>query len=80
MKLRNTPITVDLAPGKAYVPTVLHTDFGRLQVIERLDFWVVQTAWWAGEVKRVYLRLRTSGGVVDVYCEDGEWWLGRVMD
>lgn len=80
MKIRDRPIEVELAEGSRYRPDLLLTDFGHLRVTARLDFWVVRTAWWNREVHRIYLVLATTGGVVEVYIEEGQWYLHRVQD
>ena len=80
MRLVNKPINVELEGAGRYRPHTLHTHLGPLHVRSRLDFWVVQTKWWGGEIRRVYLLLETSEGIVEVYTDGEGWWLWRIED
>ena len=41
---------------------------GRTYRVHRLlDYWILQTRWWGGEEKRIYYRLETHRGIVEVY-------------
>ena len=80
MRLVNKPINVELEEESRYRPRTLHTHLGTLHVRSRLDFWVVQTKWWGGEIRRIYLLLETSHGVVEVYTNGERWWLWRIED
>jgi hypothetical protein len=35
-----------------------------------LDFWILQSRWWGREEKRIYFRLETDGGVMEIYRTD----------
>ncbi len=52
----------------------------RYRVREPLDVWVVQGRWWGEEEKRVFFRLRTDRGEVEVYRSGERWVLSKVMD
>lgn len=80
MRLLDQPIEVELVEGSRHRPRLLHTSIGTLKVKQRLDFWVVQTNWWGNEVRRVYLLLDTSGGMVEVFVDGDRWWLHRLQD
>jgi hypothetical protein len=43
---------------------------------------VHQTGWWKpkGGERRVYYRLKTESGIIDVYRSGEEWTLSRVVD
>jgi hypothetical protein len=45
-----------------------------------LDCWVVEGRWWTRAEKRVYFRLDTTGGVVEVYRTGEEWHFSRTVD
>jgi hypothetical protein len=64
MKSINEPITVDARNG---VP--LRFQWGRrtYPIRKLLDYWILQTRWWGCEERRIYFRLETDAGVVDVY-------------
>jgi hypothetical protein len=38
-----------------------------------VDFWILQSRWWGREEKRIYFRLETDGGVVEVYRTDASF-------
>ncbi len=50
-------------------------------VVERiLDGWIAQGKWWRREEKRVYLRLLTDRGVIEVFRIGETWKLSRLFD
>ena len=49
-------------------------------VTEVLERWVVDAEWWGRKVSRVYFRLNTTKGVMEIYRQDGSWMLSHVMD
>lgn len=67
MKFINTPVSVDARKG---VPRRIRWDRSVYSVRRLLDFWILQSRWWGREEKRVYFRLETDGGVVEVYRMD----------
>jgi hypothetical protein len=52
------------------------------RVRELVDVWIVQGRWWLDEEKRVYFRVLTDKGVMDVYRRDpkGEWIMSKLAD
>jgi hypothetical protein len=50
------------------------------RVRELIDVWVVQGRWWGEEEKRVFFRLRTDRGDLEVYRSGDRWVLSKVMD
>ncbi len=46
------------------------------------DYWCVRSYWWSRDIHRRYLRLITTGGVMDVYVDvtGGGWTLYRIPD
>lgn len=77
MKLYLEPIHVEPAHGK---PRRLRWRRRDYIVEEVVDFWISQTRWWRGEEKRIYLRLATDGGMLEVYRSAATWILSRVAD
>ena len=55
----------------------------RIYRVQKLvDVWVVQGHWWLEEEKRVYFRVLTDKGVMDVYRRDinGAWVMAKLAD
>ncbi len=52
------------------------------RVQKLIDLWVVQGGWWLDEEKRVYFRVLTDKGVIDVYYRDKDkrWVLAKMVD
>ncbi len=52
------------------------------RVQKLIDLWVVQGEWWLDEEKRVYFRVLTDKGVMDVYYRDKDkkWVLAKMVD
>lgn len=67
MKYVNAPISVEARKG---IPRRLRWGRRVYDVRRLLDFWILQSRWWGREEKRVYFRLDTDGGVVEVYREE----------
>ena len=64
MKIINTSVSVDAHKG---VPRRISRG-KRIYTVRRvLDFWILQSRWWGYEEKRIYFRLETDGGVLEVY-------------
>lgn len=63
-------------------PTEISWDGDLLHVEDLIKCWVYQTGWWnpEGGERRVYYRLKTDAGVVDVYRSGAEWTLARILD
>ena len=60
----NIPIDVDLQNG---APRRIRHDRRTYRVRRVLDFWVVQSRWWGLEEHRLYYRLETDRGIIEVY-------------
>ena len=70
MKFINVPVSVDARKG---VPRRIHRG-RRIYTVRRVvDFWILQSRWWGREEKRIYFRLETDGGVVEVYRTDASF-------
>lgn len=61
-------------------PCRVHWGQNTLVVRRPVDFWIRQGRWWAGEERRVYFRLITARGVVEIYRSDDDWVLAKVAD
>jgi hypothetical protein len=46
------------------------------------ECWVVESRWWTASdfSRRVYYRLYTDHGVLEVFRSDGRWILARIAD
>lgn len=64
MKSIQENIAVD---ARNRVPRRLRWDGRTYRVRRLLDYWILQTRWWGREEKRIYFRLETNRGVVEVY-------------
>lgn len=49
-------------------------------VREILDFWIYQSRWWSREERRVYFRLGTSRGIIEIWQSGEQWMLAGVED
>jgi hypothetical protein len=77
MKLYLEPVAVEHTGGRP------HTILWRrklYRVIEVLDCWVSQGKWWSSEERRVYMRLLTDGGTLELFRRGNEWRLSRLFD
>lgn len=56
----------------------------RVEVLDLVEVWVIQGRWWAVEEHRLYLRVRTRAGTLDLYRRKGDpkdlWTMERVLD
>lgn len=77
MKRRSETVSVHTARGW---PATIRRGDRAYRVLELLDVWVVQGRWWGEEEKRVFFRLRTDGGLLEVYRSGEHWVLSRIMD
>jgi len=84
MKRRFEPIQVDLTRGW---PVALHRNGNTHRVQHLIDYWVVEGRWWAEEERRVYFRVLTTGGTMDIFrrgneahSDAGTWMLSKVLD
>lgn len=51
-----------------------------IDVRQVLDWWVVQSRWWAHEERRIYFLVVTSTGTLELYRQGDAWVLTRVFD
>jgi hypothetical protein len=77
MKLYLEPIQVEPPKGK---PRRLRWRRRVYVVEEVIDFWISQTRWWRDEEKRIYLRLLTDGGTLEVFRSGVDWTMSRIAD
>lgn len=49
-------------------------------VLEMLEVWVYQSRWWSNEERRIYFRLWTSRGMLEIWRSGKKWILGRILD
>ena len=78
MKRINEPVTVFTVDRRPHIVKWRHKRFNVLRI---MDYWVVQGRWWLREEKRVYLRLATDRGPIEIFHRDGsEWILSRIFD
>lgn len=68
MKSINEAITVDACSG---VPRRFRWAGRTYHTRKLLDYWILQTRWWGREERRIYFRLETDRGVVEVYRASG---------
>lgn len=45
-----------------------------------VDFWVVRSRWWAREEQRIYFRVWTDRGTLELSCSNGRWILSKMFD
>jgi len=45
-----------------------------------LDRWIARSRWWSDDETRVYLRLHTNRGAMEVYHSGVSWFISRVAD
>ncbi len=77
MKRRSDDIEVRDVRGW---PVEIRRDGRVYRVREMLDAWVVQGHWWGDEEKRVFFRVRTDRGAVELYRTGGRWVLSKELD
>jgi hypothetical protein len=63
------------------VPTRVQWNGRDYRVESLVECWVVETRWWTDtERRRVYYRLYTQQGILDVFRSDTQWVLARIAD
>ena len=77
MKRFSEPIQVSTTRGW---PVAVRRGDRTYRVRELLDVWVVQGRWWRDEEKRVFFRVRTDGGVLELYRVGERWVLSKQTD
>lgn len=66
MKSIHEPIDVDVRTG-GRVPRRFRWGRRSYRVCRLIDYWILQTRWWGREERRIYFRLETDRGIVEVY-------------
>lgn len=77
MKRRSDDIEVREVRGW---PVEIRRDERVYRVVEMLDVWVVQGHWWGDEEKRVFFRVRTDRGAIELYRTGLRWVLSKELD
>lgn len=77
MKIIRAPVEVDVKKGW---PVSIRWQNRRWSVTQVSDWWVARERWWSREEERVYFRLVTDRGVVEVYRSGDDWTLARLFD
>lgn len=77
MRLYLEPIDVDISARQLRRVHWRRQVFSVREVLER---WISQTKWWSSEEKRLYFRLLTSDGILEIYRSGEQWVLSRIMD
>jgi hypothetical protein len=54
---------------------------GKRRVVRIEDVWKEAGRWWAGETEKIFYRVEAeSGGVYELYADQGEWYLYKIYD
>ena len=81
MKIIRAPVEVEVKKGW---PVVIIWRDRRMRVRQVSDWWVARERWWSRDEERVYFRLVTDTGTVEIYRsvdKSGEkWTLARMFD
>jgi hypothetical protein len=79
MQQRSVPIQVQCVDGR---PSRLVRGDTTYRVESVIECWVLQSRWWTrdGPERRVYYRVDTDRGVVDIYRSNAQWTLARHLD
>lgn len=79
MRRVNQPVSVEVEDS---CPARISWSDDILHVEDLIKCWVHQTGWWnpSGDERRVYYRLQTDEGIVDVYRSGTKWTLSRIVD
>jgi len=77
MKAYPEAVRVELEGGR---PCAVHWRRRVYGVREVQDFWIVQGRWWSREERRLYQRLSTDRGGMELYRSGREWRLQRLVD
>ncbi len=77
MKSRFESVEVEVTRGW---PVLIRWNEKVHRVRSLVDAWVVQGRWWAEEERRVYFRVTTDRGTLDIYRSGDDWVLTRQFD
>jgi len=65
--LRNRPLSLSWRNRHVHIEAVL-------------DRWVARSRWWGHDETRLYMRLHTNRGTMEVYRSGVSWFLSRIAD
>jgi hypothetical protein len=51
-----------------------------LDVRAVLDKWVARSRWWSEDERRIYVRLHTARGILEIYRTGRQWYMSRIAD
>ena len=51
-----------------------------IHVITIQDYWLARSCWWHHDEARLYMRLDTSRGVLEIFRSQSSWFMSRVFD
>lgn len=77
MRRFNQPVEV---LTNQFWPAEIRTGGQAYRVHEILDHWIVQSRWLTGGKERIYYRIRTHRGTLDICNTEGRWVLCKVFD
>lgn len=79
MKRIFLPVDIEMQDD---VPVRVYWDGATYRVKSLVECWIVETQWWteSGETRRVYYRLYTDRGVLEVFEARTNWVLARIAD
>lgn len=47
-------------------------------IVQQIDAWSYVGRWWHEEIRREYQLVETDSGLwIELYCENGAWWVSR---
>lgn len=50
----------------------------RHTIVRQIDAWSYVGRWWSDEIRRAYRLVETDTGMwIELYCENGAWWVSR---
>ena len=61
-------------------PRIVRRGKRSYRVQKILDVWIYQSRWWSDEERRIYFRLWTNRGVMEIWRSEGEWRMGKMLD
>jgi hypothetical protein len=44
------------------------------------DRWIARSRWWSRDETRLYLRLHTGHGIMEIYRSEASWFISRIAD
>ena len=61
-------------------PTLIKRGHSVYHVKRLMNYWVIQGKWWVNEERRLYMRLETDRGMMEIFCRENEWILSKIWD